>query len=273
MRRLWLPLLLIILASAECPRAAAADPTPALPPLRNAPPPKAGMWMDYVVTFPLDPMEYALRLSGGLITPQPIGDNSITLHFTNDNASGIPLEFPPPSAGVPNFDPQTMWMAVPLRLEVLSVDGPACTALMTFGGLKQEVTLPCPETPAPDDSAAHPSDGEEVVGDLPAEDGDLTEMFARESLLNESQKDAALTSEKSFHWFGEQGVDVVLERIADQDIGITRLRGDDLPFGIARVATKYVDLVLVAWGVGIAPEFPPRDVYIEPPPGKLHPKD
>ena len=236
------------LATISCLLLAATARTEDVPPasfpaIPGARAPRAGEWIEYVVSFPLDPLEHSIR-SG--FAPNG-GDQN------------------------PSFDPPQAWSSVPLRLEILKADGQGYQAAMTYGGFRQEVILPL--FPAPDAAAGRtaPSDsGMEVRGDIPGERARLDDVFAPPSQPADQTAFRKPEDDRERHWLGDTAIEVDVARNSEPYVGYTRLTSPEAPFGLARFANSRLDMILVGVGAGIPPEFPLADIHIDPPPGELH---
>lgn len=270
-RRLPVAVMFALLFAAPGTPARGGESLPALP--------KAGEWFEYVVAYPLDPMENAIRGIIGLAKPTTTATPGSTLAMTPATADGVAVEMPPPNPTEPAFDPEPVWFAMPLRLEILRVEHQGCRAMLAYAGLRHEVFLPLPrrdeavsgdEVALPSPAAATPA----VEGDNPDEETelgkDLDYMFRRESFVGEIEQAENLETTPGRHWVGDTSIEVAIETNPDPELGFTRLVSPEAPFGLARFATRHVDFALVARGIGIAPEFPVPDALIDPPPGKLH---
>lgn len=86
--------------------------------------PEAGEWLDYLVAFPVDPLENSLR--------------SDAVPFPGDGTDAMEDDFFPP----PHSDPPALWRTLPLRLEVLQVDAAGVEVRVTFAGQTQDAVLP-----------------------------------------------------------------------------------------------------------------------------------
>ena len=271
-RILCSPILLILLGIFGATNAGEA-PTVSLPvALSGSKPPRAGEWFEYIVAFPLDPLEHAIRQS---INSKPSlqGKDGIPSDPPSSPDEAITKEpyVPPPPD--PEFDPQLIWMTMPLRLEILQTSDTGCQAMMTYAGLRHEVHIPFSSSDSPKAPVASPVMSPvpaQIDDDVPELETDLEEMFAQETLAAETSAAEIINQGSGKHWLGSQGVDVTVEFNNAEHVGFTRLINKDLPFGLARIATDFVDLILVAQGVGFTPDFPSTDIYIEPPPGQLH---
>lgn len=105
----------------------------------DARPVRVGEWVEYLVSFPTDPLEYSLQ-------PQP----SPTMDDIADLDSDV-------SASVaatdemffiePSFEPEIIWCSLPLRLEIRAVEPNGCTVRMSFGSMRSDVFLPLEQKP------------------------------------------------------------------------------------------------------------------------------
>lgn len=83
-------------------------------------PPRAGEWAEYVVAFPLDPLEASLAPSSPFAPAAP--------------DLGLAIS--------PRLDPPVAWRARPVRLEVGRVDETGYQAFVTYEGVRRETYLP-----------------------------------------------------------------------------------------------------------------------------------
>ncbi len=141
-----------------------------------------------------------------------------------------PCRIPTPGDTVPEllalqpiFDPPTAWRTLPLRLHIREVDENGCNAEMLFGGKSVSLRL----------SSAR----EEAHGSFHYNAGTETERRMR---IN--------------------GTDHAVREIrrSGADYGFVRWFSEEIPFGTVRFATADVDLLLVGFGRGVAPDFPLR---------------
>jgi hypothetical protein len=131
MRRLAgrLPILFLALFTASFPQAG-EDATGAIlevPDLfvpGSARLPKAGEWLEYRISFLVDPLENSL-------SKEPLPPASE--HGKEEGAAGH---------WISAFEPPAIWRTLPLRLEILSTDGEAFQVRFTFAGTVAESILP-----------------------------------------------------------------------------------------------------------------------------------
>lgn len=87
--------------------------------------PRPGEWMEYLVAFPVDPLENSLR-------PDPAAPPR-----NGDREPGVDdwafIE--------PVFEPEIAWRVLPLRLETREVDAEGFNAVLTFGGATRRVRI------------------------------------------------------------------------------------------------------------------------------------
>lgn len=120
----------ILLAAA----ASAAGETPTLVPDSFNPsegrPLREREWLEYLVAFPVDPLENSLKTN-----PVPPPD-----------LPRAPLDPALPGTGEfafqPAFDPPEAWLALPLRLQIIRVEEEGCQVRITFDGTGRNVFLP-----------------------------------------------------------------------------------------------------------------------------------
>ena len=132
--------------------------------------PRIGEWLEYLVAYPVDPMENTLRSD-----PVPAGSGDIPAPENGmTNGDGTTLI-------TPQFDSPVAWRVLPLRLEILYPLDDGYRARMTFEGKTNEVVLPGPsrtDSPPFDYDAPQPPD-EKIrhrVGDT-ALDVEVTKRF------------------------------------------------------------------------------------------------
>ena len=241
------------------------SPIPAFPAVPGAKAPRPGEWLEYVVSFPLDPLEQSIRAS---IIPGSDDNERTQTHETR----------PTPRTATPNpsFDPPIEWGSYPLRLEILSTTREGCNAIMTFNDLRHEVFLPL--APPRDNASAMAANQAairtpQVTGDAPIDNASLKDIFedaAQQSAFADPENEPIRA--KGQHWLGDLAIEVESECVLAPNTGYTRLTSPEVPFGLARFASDFLDLALVAKGMGNPPDFPCPDTQIEPPPGTLHQK-
>ncbi len=79
----------------------------------------------------------------------------------------------------------------------------------------------------------------------------------------------AVPDSTSSQKIGDLFYDVQVFRDPDPETGFVRHVNRELPFGLARFATPYVDVILVDMGSGDEPPFPSARAAVSPPPGAL----
>lgn len=249
----------ILIALTACGAGAGGDAPPLpspLPGIPNARPPRVGEWMEYIVAFPHDPLEESIRQT--LIPSRPLPDSP-------DDQPAAPPE--------PTFDPEETWESMPLRLEIVAVSDADCRAVMTYAGLRHEVTIPLSGNGEihPDD--ARQSEGDlleaEVEGDDPVDPEGLEELFKDETAGDDQADEGTRVREFASHWLGQKSIDVQVERYSHPQTGFARLTSAEAPFGLVRLATADLDFVLVDMGQGMTPEFPSPETLVDPPVGKF----
>lgn len=125
---LFLALLLTTPTPAEDnPIAHAHDPAPVA-----ARPPRPGEWLEYRLSFPVDPLENSLRSD-----PAPIQEDSLRRRGREQTVEVDGETFLKPS-----FEPAIAWRTLPLRLEITAVDSLGFDAYMTFAGQRQPFRFP-----------------------------------------------------------------------------------------------------------------------------------
>lgn len=187
--------------------------------------PYIGEWLEYVVCYPVDPLENSL-------SPNPLSPPGKAAGVAGGASGGGVGDF----VFEPRFEPPAAWRRVPLRLEIVQVGEEGFRALLRFGGLRREVSLP-----------------------LRAYDEGEAE-FVYEAPQPEDVRRAVIVGDEEFV--------CTLTRRRAGGYGFARLSHSDLPFGLARFATRYVDVILVDRGVGLPPDFPSRlGRGVDPEPG------
>ncbi|MCD7897842.1 MAG: hypothetical protein LUG50_14395 [Planctomycetaceae bacterium] len=96
--------------------------------------PRPGDWFDYLVAYPVDPLENSLRPEP---LPAPQSDDTPTLE-----------DLPPDEEYyffVPNFEADAAWKTVPLRLELREIDADGINAIVTFAGKSHPTRLVRPD--------------------------------------------------------------------------------------------------------------------------------
>ncbi len=233
------------------------------PKIKNAKIPKKGEWLEYVIAFPLDPLENAMH---SLLAADPQTADQ-TAEQAQTKAAPVAAS---PTVPSPSFDPPIVWKAMPLRLEITAVSPQALEADMVYEGLRQAVSLPL--GPPPEDYSVPQNHRlEQIKGDGKTDKEALSAMFAADAppaqATDQPETAAGKSKNLSKQWIGNTEVEVTVESDANPYYGYTRLTNPELPFGIARIASDYVDVILVDHGLGIPPEFPSQDAHVEPPPG------
>lgn len=137
----------------------------------------------------------------------------------------------------PVFDLPPEWRAVPVRIEIREVFADGCNAEITFGDTGEQATTRLSGTA----EGAHAS----------------------------FQYDAGEATERTVRIGGTEYI-VQERRRSGSGYGFVRWVAAEIPFGVVRFATEYVDMQLVGMGRGSAPDFPlrPEDA-IEPALGSL----
>ncbi|MCC8164575.1 MAG: hypothetical protein LIQ31_00135 [Planctomycetes bacterium] len=190
--------------------------------------PRPGDWFDYLVAYPVDPLENSLRPEP---LSAPLSDRTPTL---DDLPADEEYYF-----FVPNFEAETAWKSVPLRLELREIDADGINAIVTFAGKSYPTRLlkPDPESERPDFPFDPPQPEPERL--------DVT-------------VGAATVTVDAVH------------RVHDE-YGFVRWTSPDVPFGLVRFAGENVDIILIDYGRGAAPDFPqtPRAAP-SPPLGALY---
>lgn len=192
--------------------------------------PAAGEWLEYLVAYPVDPLENRLH-------PRPLPPPPASSPAPAAETGGQPDPIGDHPDFIPVFEPPAVWRSVPLRLEVLGTeDDGTLRVRMTFAGTTQETALPLPAR-AEDDPYQydHPQ----------PEDG------------------------RTVHRLVGGEVEVTVRARRGDGYGFVRHYNRDLPFGIARFATPDVDLILIGYGTGEPPAFPLAG-QPEPAPGTLY---
>ncbi len=228
--------------------------------IRGARLPKVGEWLEYVIAYPLDPLEKSIR---DLVDPDESPANAPEPLAGGEN---IPLSEVYVIDREPVFEAPTDWYSMRLRLEVTSVDGLNCHAIMRYENRRDEVVIPLTgDSSIVKDTAQESPEEDTVSGDDPVDPSQLDELFSG----IEEERLAPSVREFSNHWVGNRSISVEIERGGDVRAAFVRLSSRDVPFGLVRFATDDVDFVLVDYGVGIAPDFPLPEIHIEPEVGKL----
>jgi hypothetical protein len=94
----------------------------------DARPVRAGEWVEYLISFPTDPLEDSLR-------PAPPAANDGAWRGPDEDSFFFPdIE--------PLFEPEITWRSLPLRLEIRAVEPNGCAVTMSFGPRREEVFLP-----------------------------------------------------------------------------------------------------------------------------------
>lgn len=115
-------LFLWLAAPVLCLWAAAAEPFPFDPAAGRTPNP--GEWLEYVVAYPVDPLENSLA-------PNPLPG------IAEDGGTAAPAPLPRPS-----FEPGEAWRTVPVRLEVLSVANGVMRVRVRMSDRGGEIDIP-----------------------------------------------------------------------------------------------------------------------------------
>lgn len=87
--------------------------------------PRPGEWLEYLVSYPVDPLENRLD-------PNPVPPPGADAGF-----AVVPEFFTRP-----DFEPAVAWRGLPLRLVVLGSDDEAVRARLYFGDRQQDIALP-----------------------------------------------------------------------------------------------------------------------------------
>jgi hypothetical protein len=237
--------------------------------IRGARLPKAGEWLEYVIAFPVDPLEKSMR---DFFQPADVpGTAADTPEPPPVPAENMPLSQIYLIDREPVFEAPRDWYSMRLRLEITGVDQDGCHAVMRYENRQDVVAIPLDVDPAGgksviDETEEEPHIDEGVRGDAPVDPSQLDELF---SGIGEEERPEASVREFSSHWVGNRSISVEIERGGDMLAEYVRLSSRDVPFGVVRFATADIDFVLVDYGVGIAPDFPLPEIHIEPDVGKL----
>lgn len=237
--------------------------------IRGARLPKAGEWLEYVIAFPVDPLEKSIR---DFIEPTAPSNNAPSAPEPLASGENTPLSQIYVIDREPVFEAPADWHSMRLRLEITSVDQDGCHAIMRYENRQDVVVIPFDvdptgEKPIIDETEEPPADEDDVRGDAPVDPAQLDELFS--GIIDEEERPEASVREFSSHWVGNRSISVEIERGGDMLEAFVRLSSRDVPFGVVRFATTDVDFVLVDHGVGIAPDFPLSEIHIEPEVGKL----
>ncbi len=227
--RIALFLLLALPASAAedalAPPESIAGPTVADPfDFSRAVKPRPGDWLEYRIAFPVDPLENSLRADPAPTQGAPAAPPPVVPVVPAPGEAGAPGAAAPDLTRLrPAFDPPAAWRTVPLRLAIREVDENGCNAELRFAGATLSLHLPASGGEA--EAAFHYDSGEE------------TERTVRIG-----------------------GTEYAVEEVrrAGSGYGFVRWFSPELPFGTVRFATKDVDMLLVGFGRGAAPDFPLR---------------
>ncbi len=190
--------------------------------------PRPGDWFDYLVAYPVDPLENSLRSEP---LSAPAGNRTQTLDELSPDEEYFFF--------VPNFEPETAWKSVPLRLELREVEDDGINAIVTFAGKSHPTRLV-----KPDPNGDRP----EFPFDPPQPEPERLEVTVGAATLT---------------------VDAV-HRVHDE-YGFVRWTAPEVPFGLVRFAGENLDMILIDFGRGTAPDFPqtPRAAP-SPPLGALY---
>lgn len=237
--------------------------------VRGARLPKAGEWLEYVIAFPVDPLEKSIR---DFIAPAAPSNNATSSPEPLASGESTPLSKIYVIDREPVFETPADWYSMRLRLEITSVELDGCHAVMRYENRQDVVVIPFDVDPTGDkpivEETEDPSgDDDDVRGDAPVDPAQLDELFP--GIGDEEERQEASIREFSSHWIGNRSISVEIERGGDMLAAFVRLSSRDVPFGVVRFATTDVDFVLVDHGVGIAPDFPLPEIHIEPEVGKL----
>ncbi len=229
--------LLLVGASAICSAAeqvANSALAAALPGAVAARPLRPGEWLEYLISYPADPLEYSLQnIESAPPPPAPAEPEGETAGGTDESAYTEEIYFEP------SFEPPVVWHSVPLRLEVRAVEEDSVQVWMTLDSSSADVRIPL----APD-----PTGNADVFYDEPQ---------------------PPVTTDQ--YRVGDKPFAVQVVRRHAPNLGFVRLSSPDLPFGLARFATNTVDIALVGMGEGDPPAFPlPHPDNLTPAPGALY---
>jgi hypothetical protein len=172
---------------------------------------------------------------------------------------------PGSSVAPPLFTPPLTWKQVPLRLEITQVTETEILANLITTWTRQAVSIPRQKK----DPETTSKTGEEplVQGERQLDPESLATLFG--DAPQPGEQSFILEKDQTGHWLGDMMLSVERE-VFTSEAGFVRLVNSDLPFGLARLATDTLDLVLVEHGRGLAPDFPLPGIHIDPPPGELY---
>ncbi|MDR1535226.1 MAG: hypothetical protein LBU64_09045 [Planctomycetota bacterium] len=189
-------------------------------------PPRAGDWLEYRIAFPIDALER--NLSPGLAPVPPEEGSAPSPAPEEENQGDWESAFNPPIS----------WRSLPLRLEIIRVEGDNCRLRIVFAGLAREMDQSLallPNPPAFFYSPPQPPDA------------------------------------KVIHRAGRLSLEGIKTSRREPGRGFVRISSPEIPFGLLRFATEDLDLVLVGAGRGLSPSFPlPDGDKIDPPLGRLY---
>ncbi len=207
-----------------------------------APKPHAGQWLEYRVAFPVDPMENAL---GGNPLPPLKQEEPIRIQIAPQNdkqkGKGKETEY---YIVQPDFDPPVAWRVLPLRLEIREISIEGIRIFITLAGYSHTVTID------------HASD------------------TSLDRFISKFYYDPPQPEDKTLSYrLGDSDYELTVVQRNHDRYGFVRWFSPLVPFGMVRYATADVDLALVAWGEGKAPDFLLDEVIAErlqPPLGLLY---
>lgn len=186
--------------------------------------PAAGDWLEYVVAYPVDPLENSLR---PIPLPSPLMPREHDPEHESQASPDAPVSRFSPV--LPEFEAPTVWRTLPLRVSIAGRADGGFNVIVNLDGNSSSVILPFA-------SARQPT------GDP---DGTANQKI------------------------GDMLYNIQVFRDSDPETGFIRHVSEELPFGLARFATPYVDVILVDMGSGEEPPFPSTRVAVSPPPGTL----
>lgn len=194
--------------------------------------PVVGEWLEYVIAFPVDPLENSLRPAP--LPPPPSPLDTEPADPVDPAAAAAATDAQPAgrfSLAPPEFEAPVAWRVLPLRITIAGRTDSGFHAVVNLDGASRPVVLPAASPVAPSPGAAPDGTATQKIGDL-------------------------------FY-------DVQVFRDPDPETGFIRHVNAHLPFGLARFATPYVDVILVDMGSGDEPPFPSARADASPPPGAL----
>lgn len=250
----FLAAMAVLTAAMSCVAGADGEAAKAPPPA--AKPLQAGEWAEYLVAYPADALESLLR-------SQATGE-----------AGAAFIPDPGVSSGMPIPTPETVWTTVPLRLEFRRGTERGFIARMTHPGGMAEVEIPLQSVPLASPDAAGPAPADDMDSErfdgLSSDDGAAAPD--ENDGGSQSSPEGRITAREVIR-LDDRDIDVDVETVSEPIGTYVRWTNPDLPFGLARLATPNVDMILTGWGLGTPPPFPLDAARINPPPGKLIPRD